>query len=231
MRRVLRPFLALTAFAAATAGPAALHAQKSFEGEVTMSISMPAMGQNLEMTYLVKGSKMRNEMAMMGMQTVSIVDMDAGTMMTIMPMQKAYMKMDMKQMAEQLGGEQPPPKITATGKTETIVGRECEYHTIEQAGQSMEVCVAEGMGYFNANAGRGGMGGGMGLGAHEEIWQEAFKDGYFPLKMIVNSQGMGMEMTVTKIEEKSVPDSAFEMTVPEGYTQMQMPGMGGRGGG
>src|SRR5690606_8355886 len=132
-------------------------------------------------------------------QTTMIMDMDARTMIMLMPMNRAYIRMDLEEMAEELAASDAPT-IKATGRKETIIGRECEYHDIEQAGQKMEVCVTSGMGFLPMPGG-GSMSGAF--AAQVEAYRKAFPNGYFPLRMRMSAQGMNIEMTVTEINEKS----------------------------
>ena len=50
----------------------------------------------------------------------------------------------------------------------------------------------------------------------------------FPMYMVVtvNQPGMGnmnITMEVTELKNEKVADSKFDMTIPEGYTKMEMP--------
>jgi hypothetical protein len=229
--RVIAP-LALTALCT-------MPAAAQFEGVVTWS--MGEKGQ--AMTQTIKGSQVRTDMSGdRGRQGAMIMDASAKTMTMLMTEQKMYMKMDLNKMAEKMDDmdhdDKTPPKLTDTGKSETIAGKTCEvYRFASEAGkpENMEMCVAKGMGYF-----MGGAAGPMGMGrggrrnlaaeiAANPEYTKLYKDGFFPLRVSRLEDGkVKNEMTVTKIDAKSVDASLF--TVPSDYQEMKMPAGMGPGG-
>jgi hypothetical protein len=202
--------------------------------------------QTMETRYAIKGARNRIETQLpkgiphLGpMQTsVTLMDVSSGTMTTLFPHAKTYTTMNWNEMAEEMtkgAGKDSPidfPKITSTGKTETIAGITCENWLF---GDKVEMCVAKGLGYF----GGGGSGGILDklknfamrdkikaqLDANPELAKFA-EGGAFPLKMteIENGQPKTI-MEVTKVERKSLDDSLF--TVPADYKKMEIPGMMG----
>ena len=131
------------------------------------------------------------------------------------------------------------PKVTATGKTETIAGYTC-HHWLFGDQQNTDICMAKGLGYY----GGGGQAGGileklknLGLGdkmkaqiaANPEL-AKFVEGGAFPLKIaqIENGQSKTI-MEVTSIERKSVDESVFN--VPADYKKVEIPGMMGPSGG
>jgi hypothetical protein len=202
-------------------------AQNDFEGSVNMTMSMASM--TFDVQSFAKGGKVRNEMSMMGMQTVSVFDARAGTAITLMPAMKMYSKIDLNALAAE-AAQQSPPKITATGKKETIAGHECENYTVVLESTSLELCVAKDLGFFAGSANM--MGGGRGsanLAGAEKFWRENFKDGFFALRTTVTTDAGAVSTLVTGIEKKSVPDDMFKLEIPADFTEMPMPGR--RGGG
>ncbi len=212
-------------------------AAQAFEGVVTWQ-----MGSKQEtMTQAYKGNMVRTEMGRAGREGVMLIDGGARTMTMVMPNEKMYMVMSLDRPGMQ--GGQPdahdaPPKITATGKTETIAGYTCEvYRYAEEAGkpETMEMCVAKGLGYFMMGAGGGGMMGrgrdpmaGVAGAASNPEYVKLYKDGFFPLRMTRIEGGKSeLMMLATSIEKKSLDANAFK--VPAGYQEMKMPaGMPGR---
>jgi hypothetical protein len=207
-----------------------LPAAAQFEGTVTWQMEKGQMAQ----TY--KGSMVRTEMTgESGRQGVMIMDHAARTMTMLMPEDKMYMVMNLRDMSGR--DDHKPPKLTDMGKTETIAGKSCEvYRYAEEAGkpETRELCVAKGMGFF-----MGGGGGPMGMrrrGQGAEIaaaiaanpeFAKLYKDGFFPLRISRLEDGkVTHEMIVTRIEAKSVEASAF--ATPPDYTEMKMPGGMGR---
>ncbi len=220
MFRALKGTFALLAASSLLAVPAQA---QSFEGVVNYTITS-GKGQTMDMTYMMKGDKIRQVMHTQGQEVAMLMDLGSHTMTMVMPSQQAYMTMDMNHMAQMAPGMQhqssEPPKITATGKTETVAGHKCEHYLVGEE-QNVDICVAKGMGYYMSGNGVRGHGmGDMPSGANLDAWKKVFKDGFFPLKMEMKDQN-GMTMEATSIESKSLPDSLF--APPSGYRQMQMP--------
>ncbi len=224
--RAVAPILTL----AALASP--VRAQQGFEGVVTWNL--PEGKEGKAMTQMYKGSKVRTEMAGEGGATgVMIMDGATRTMTMIMASHKMYMTMDLKKMGEHMAGgahdDDTPPKITDTGKTETIAGHTCQvYRYAEEAGkpETMELCAAKGMGFFMMGSGgpmdgRGPMAG-LSAAAANPTYAKMYKDGFFPLRVSKLEGGKVTNVLVAQsIEQKSVDASVFE--VPAGYTEMKMP--------
>jgi hypothetical protein len=210
----------------------------AFEGVV--AYKMMGSGKAAEMTQMYKGRKTRTEVSDGKQTTAMIMDMTAGTMTVLMPPQKQYMVMDMKKMGRGLsgllGGKKESgstggaamPKITATGRKETIAGHECEYYVMGDKGET-EVCSAKGLGMFMM--GQSPMGGGpASLAALAAMSTnpdavKLFGDGFFPLK-VVNVKGGKSEvvMEATRVEKKTLDAALF--VPPPDYTEMKMPGFG-----
>jgi hypothetical protein len=221
-------------------GVAAVAQAEGFEGIV--AYKMPAKGSAGELTQMYKGTKTRTEVSDGKQTTAMIMDMTAGTMTVLMPPQKQYMVMDMKKMGQGLGGllgmghkdtgstggTAAMPKITATGRKETIAGHECEYYVMGDKGET-EICSAKGLGMFMM--GQSPMGGGVAALAALAAMStnpdavKLFADGFFPLK-VVNVKGGKNEvvMEATRVEKKTLDASLF--VPPPDYKEMKMPGLG-----
>jgi len=170
--------------------------------------------------------------------------MTTGVMTVLMPQQKMYMVMDMRKTGQALAGlpfgrgkkdtgaragaPAAMPRITATGRKETIAGHECEYYVMGEKGDA-EVCSAKGLGMFMM--GQSPMGGGSSsmaalaaLGTNSDA-VKLFSDGFFPLKM-VHTEGGKREvvMEATRVEKKTLDASLF--VPPPDYKEMKMPGFG-----
>jgi hypothetical protein len=229
----------------ACAAPLALAQPAGFEGIVAYKMS--GKGGGAEMTQMYKGMKSRTEVSgASGQSSAMIMDMSTGVMTVLMPQQKMYMVMDMRKAGQGLAGlpfgrgkkdtgahgGAPPamPKITATGRKETIAGHECEYYVMGDKGD-MEVCSAKGLGMFMM--GQSPMGGGMGsmaalaaLATNSDAFK-LFSDGFFPLKMVKNEGGKKeVVMEATRLEKKSLDASLF--APPPDYKEMKMPSFGQR---
>ncbi len=219
----IHTLVGLTGIVAGTAAPLAA---QGFEGVVTWQVS----GDNGTMTQMYKGSLVRMEMNQAGREGVMLMDHTGGTVTMLMPQQKVYMKMDLKGMPGMSGNDDhAQPKLTATGKSETIAGRTCEvYRYAEAAGkpETMELCVAKGMGFFMM--GHSPMGGGGPLGNLAKVgsnpeYAKLYKDGFFPLRMSSLEGGTAKPMLLAKaIEAKSLDAGLF--VVPAGFMEMKMGG-------
>lgn len=229
-----------TASAVTSAVKNAVTGGGNFEGVIAMQMK-GREDKVMNMTYYVKGERARVEMQTgepMG-SGVMLWDMPNGKMTMLIPAQKMYITMDVKRMGEDIKAARGKddethdvkfPKLTATGKTETIAGHTCEHYLMGDK-QEVDMCVAKGLGYF----GMGNQAGGMGMlknlvfspkllaeaAAHPE-WVKFLEGGAFPLKLTVTENGKpGMTMEATKIEQKKLDDSLF--TVPPDYREQKMP--------
>jgi Domain of unknown function (DUF4412) len=217
-----------------------LAAQQAFEGVVEYDMTTGS-NQVVHTIYYQKGMHVRTEMNMGGQTAAMIMDGTTGTMTTIMPSQRMYMTMNLRELAagmqQQARDTAHPPKITATGRHETIAGHDCEHilMTTEGRNSQMDVCVARGMGYYMSN----GLGGARGRRAAEDFWsvyatdpryaefRRQFANGFFPLKIEGrDDQGhVSMTMVATKIDRRALSDDLFKP--PADYKEMKMPSMPG----
>ena len=215
-----------------------------FEGTIAVKIETENQTEG-EMTYFLKGRRTRIETKFGDTpegQAVVLYDLDGQKIISLIPSRKMYITMDLKQTAEDLkeaakemkrrkGDEQEKwPKLTETGKQETIAGHTCQ-HWLMGDKQEIDMCVAKGLGYFGMG---GGSGGGLGAlkdlafspkllaeaSAHPE-WVKFLEGGAFPLKITATENGrVTMNMEATKIEKKSLDDSLF--AVPADYKELNM---------
>jgi hypothetical protein len=229
----------------AASSPAASPSAGDFEGTIAMKMETENQ-TGMEMTYFLKGKNTRIETKLPNRPEGSAVmlwDLEAGKIRTLMPAQKMYMTMDMKAAAEDMkqvkksqGREDEEfPKLTSTGKQETIAGYTCE-HWLMGDNQDLDMCVAKGLGYF----GMGGQSGGglaslknlafspkmlAAAAAHPE-WVKLLNGGAFPLKLTAMQDGkVKMTMEATRIEKKALDDSLF--VIPADYKEFSMPNIPG----
>ena len=207
---------------------------QSFEGAVTMRLSAsggdPA-GQEIE--YLLRDGKARINMNARG-RNVSMIAVPADKKMyMLMDAQNMYIEMSTDpadnprlQAATDAAAKKMEtagaPKITRTGKKETIAGYECEHVLIETDTESFDACNTKAFGSFvNAMGAMGGMGRGGRGGASTPAWQKSLAEiGAFPLKITRKDGGVALE--VTKVEKRAVPEAQF--VIPSNYSKMNMPG-------
>lgn len=218
--------------AAALVAVAPAAAQSAFEGVVKYRLTTE--GRSVDVTYMMKGDRARSEMQMDGMAVAMLMDASATTMTTLMPSEKMYMTMDLTRMRQRAQtSDTAEQQFTATGRTETIAGHECE-HYLTGTGQNTDMCVATGLGYYLGGGGAGRRGPGSGGGSYgvprpgdprRAAFRARFPNGFFPLRLTVTEGGkVTTDMLVTSVEQRTLADDLF--TVPAGFTQMSMPGMG-----
>lgn len=201
-------------------------AQKEIkEGVMTMKMVMStdneqakaafAMIGDIAVTTYFKGQKSRSEQnnQMTGSQT-SIIDKKSNTSLVLMenPMLgKKYMKQDLNKSDTELENV----SVKANGETKTILNYTCKGYDIvtEQNGQElkMKMYVTD---KILAQEQYGAMLGGKLKG--------------FPMYMVItmNQPGMGdmnITMEVTELKSEKVDDAKFDMTIPEGYSKLEMP--------
>ncbi|MDI1320656.1 MAG: DUF4412 domain-containing protein [bacterium] len=206
-------------------------AADSFEGKVTLAMTS-GKGRAQDMTYSMKGQKIRMDMKAEGHEMSSIMDLAKLEMLMLMPEQKMYMVMPIKKPVEQAMEKQgaSTAEVEVTGKTDTILGYKCSQILVKDKDTVTEMWVAEGLGMFMGMGSGGGGGGPFGGGRKPAAakWEEALKGkGGFPLRVISHDL-KGKEtfkMEATKIEPGVRPDSDF--VPPAGYQKFQMPDLGG----
>jgi hypothetical protein len=197
-------------------------AQGDFEGVIAYDVSMA--GMQMQITQMVKGKLIRQEMQGPMGQMVNLTDTESMVMTTLMPAQKMYMRMDLKAMADQMAaqsGMQTPPQpkpedFKPTGQKETIAGHACEHYSYAQDDINLDICIAQGLGFVPMMS--AGMNQGAAAQADIAEWKKRFPNGFLPLGMNVTAQGQTMTMRATNIEKKSIADDLFK--VPAGYTAM-----------
>jgi len=194
-----------------------------FEGVITMKWSGAEFFDGVQMVYYVKKNRMRTETSFADdpdMQDVLIEDASAATVTHVWPKDKMYMTMDLKEVAAGGPGKgRTFPKLTQTGKSETIAGYACEHYVMDDE-QNVDICVAKGLGYF--------VGGGIAMtdmifsedlkteAAGNPVWVKFLDGGAFPLKLTRVEHGKATVVAqVTSIEPRKLDDSLF--VVPPDY--------------
>jgi hypothetical protein len=193
----------------------------------------------MEMKYFIKGPRSRIETNLSrGSQQMGamLMDFSSGTYTMLMPQAKTYMTMSLGGAGDRMMGEAGDaklPRITSTGKTETIAGYACEHWLIGDD-QKTDICFAKGLGYFGAGGQLDNV-----LGRLKDLpFREKMKaqleanpefarfveGGAFPLKISQIEGGQAKTiMEVTNVERKSLDESLF--AVPADYKKMEIPGM------
>ncbi|MGE0439842.1 MAG: DUF4412 domain-containing protein [Gemmatimonadales bacterium] len=207
--------------------PGLLSAQR-FEGRITARTYANGKPAG-EMTMSYLGSKTRID-SKAGADGYMLVDPVAGNWTMVMTRQKMYMKLDVAGMAaaaEDKGAKGVPPKITATGRTETVAGVSCEHYLIEHEGEQMDMCVAKGLGFgmfgspnMPGNGRRPSAGIDVPL-EYRELMAK-YRDGFQPLKVErVKGDKRDLVFEVTEIDRKA--PAAEDMKVPANFNEFKMP--------
>jgi hypothetical protein len=216
-------------------------AQGTFEGVATFT--MTGAGRDGVVRYYQLGNRFRQEFEAGGMTGASILDGATGDMIMLIPQQKAYMLMNLRdlsgpmaEMARGMGGagagnmpDFTRLTVTPTGRSETVAGIACEHYLFENAGQGenarMDFCGAPGMGFLGSPDMPAGMipsTVAMLKSTNPELARLAER-GFFPLKMVITTRGRDMTIEATSVDRTRPDASLFE--APAGYTRMEMPAM------
>lgn len=213
----MRSLIWTAAMAVIGFGPSSARAQDAFEGVVTFRMNAGPQGAQ-DVRYSVKGDQVRTDMSTGGMNAFMIYNTATRTMDFVMPERQMYMESSVPKPPAAAEAAPGPSKVTWTGQKETIAGHACEHATVQDSkGQTVDVCLAKGMGTFMQ------MGGGMGGRASAPGWEGEIGQ-MFPLKV---TRAGTVELEVTSIDRKTLDPSVF--TIPAGFNKMSMPGRGGSG--
>ena len=219
MKLITRLFLA-----SALLAPVALLGA-AFEGKITMKMT-PGRGEPQEMSYNIKGDKMRIEIATKkGGMGGMIMDGEKKEMIMMMDDQKMYMTMAIPDVAAEAAGKKGEDvKFEKTNETEKILGYTAtKYIATQKDGTKTEMWLAEGLGKFMSASPGNPM---TGRRAAPPEWERALAGKeLFPLRVVGKDKGekQTFQMDVIAIDKKSLPDSMF--TPPASYQKFDMGGM------
>lgn len=201
---------------------AAHAASSSFEGRINL---LQTEGKTtVPVSYLFKGAHMRIEMTEGKEQLAVIINLEKRETIMIMAEEKMYMVTKFDTAPEVADASSTPVK---TGRTEKILGHECEEYTVTEKKTVTEYWAAKGLGVF-----RGMKEGGPGSSNAPSAWEiEAEKNGLFPLRIVErNSKGKELSRTeATLIEPGKLDDSLF--VPPKDFQKFEMPSFGNMLGG
>ena len=198
-------------------------AAEPFQGKITMRIT--SNGKSQDMVYAVKGSHMRVEMAMDGKTMSSIMDFKKQEMLMLMPEQKMYMVVALRDAAEKVAAAAADTTLEKTSESEMILGYQANKYLVKSKDQKepIEIWATEGLGHFANPSDIGPMGGKRKPAAWET---ELRSKGFFPLRTITKGRkGREDRMEVVNLEKVALADSLF--APPADYKRFEMPGLGG----
>ncbi len=235
------------ATSAGSASAASLAFLSGFEGEIDGFIkdSSKPNPQPVPIAVFVKSGKMKAAIpeavmkhgggaSPLGDEGYVIFDSTAKKLTAVSDAKKTAILIDLNNSGKSLSGMSPPgagghggapsgtpPKVTKTGKTDTVAGYPCEYWDITSDHKQGTVCMGkDGPSWFSMPT--------TGVPT-EHAWALELMDGkHFPLRFI----GYGKDGTteenrveVTKIDKKALPDTEFQ--VPAGYKTIDLEKMFG----
>lgn len=184
-------------------------AAQDFEGVIHYEVSnMEYGGGKEEMPYMVKGSKARMEFGQGQEKGAMIFMPEESKMVVLVENMKGYMTMDLDDEDEM--EEYSDTEVSKTGETKEIAGRQCEVWRTHSSENTIETCMAKGMGNFVTPKNP------MGQDNTPDWVKEFMDEGAMPLEVIEVTEGdRKLQMKAVKIEEKSLSSDLFE--IPEGY--------------
>lgn len=187
--------------------PLTLQAQ-SFQGIIEFTITTDQ--GTMPMTYMTKGENVRVEMeGRPGMKAAFLIDAKENKSVMLMEQMKMYMEVSAPPAAD---SGKPKPQITKTGKTQKILGYDCQQFLIKDGEMQSEVWVTKELGTFQmfrmASRERNN---------NAEAWQKMVgSEGGFPLLAITKEGDTQIsKMAATKVEKKSLSDDLFK--IPDGF--------------
>ncbi len=185
-----------------------------FEGTITMKVHSAAKDDS--MTVSTKADKMRFDVGGKYM----LFDSKTNVVTMVDDSTKTFMVIDSKSASAPQANTSPDSAaIDKTGKHETIAGIDCEnWIAKDPSGKRSEVCIAQGIAFFDVGSMKGQKSGG---GLAKELREKKL----FPMRDVEYDEG-GKEisrMEVTNVEKKSIDDAKLD--VPKDYNKISLPGM------
>lgn len=189
---------------------------QNFEGVIHYQFDKMEQQNMGDIEYMIKNDKIRMQFGMGAQSGAMLYDSNDTKMTFIMDKMKSYMSMDMDKMSKESNYDSKWDKseVEKTGQTKEIAGYPCEIWKISnEKGENLTMCMADGLGTFMTP------GNPMARKQAPDWAKEIVAEGFMPLEVIEESGGSEtVQMRATKIEEKSLSDSLFE--IPEGYRDM-----------
>ena len=203
--------IAFVCVAVAVLGLSSLLRAQTFEGVVEYSVTTER--GTMPMKYMKKGDNVRVEMeGPQGMKATILINEKDNKSVMLMDQMKMYMKMPTPPMGDSTA---PKPEITKTGKSQKLLGYDCQQYIVKEGNQATEVWITKDLGPFQMFR----MGGPRGQ-SNAEAWQKAIgNEGGFPLLATTKEGDEQLsKMEATKVEKTSLDDALFK--IPDDYKPM-----------
>ena len=197
-------------------------AAKTFEGLIDMTMKDGRDGHTI--TYATKEGHLRMSMAAGDMgEFATLIDMEAGRMVSLIPQMNAYMVIPFDKAVEATTSDTQEGTFKKTGESTEILGYDCDQYLYEDKNGVVEIWATEELGQFVAMPKGNPMQGGK--KNKPAGWETALPDNFFPMRLVGrNKRGKEtMQMEVTRVQPKSLDDAMFE--IPAGYKEFNMGAM------
>lgn len=190
---------------------------EGFEGEITLETRTAGAAAAETLKLGVKGDKLRFDVPSSA-GGFALYDSTKHEVLFVAPAQKSYFRPDFQAPAAAPNTDPGQASAAKTGARSKVAGVECEeWKVSDPSGARSEVCIAEGLAYFDPASLRGGPADSSAIGRQ-------FRDKRsFPLRSVEYAAD-GKERSrseVTRIERKALAAEGF--AVPSEYTLVAMP--------
>jgi hypothetical protein len=190
----------------------------SFEGSITMQTAL-AGGPPQQMVVKAKGDKLRFDVVGAGGPTHAVYDPTVGKVMFFIDPDRKYVDLDFSPPTMAPNTDPGSSAIVRSGTHRKVAGYDCEQVSVtDAAGKRTEVCIAQGIAYFDVNGLR------PGVQKDESPMAREFRlHRSFPLESVeYAADGKELShMKVTKIEREKLEDAQF--AIPKEYDKIELP--------
>lgn len=184
---------------------------QNFEGIIHYEIPTQQNESFTDMSYMIKGNKSRMEFNKSGQKGAMLYFPEESKMVVLIDAQKAFISMDAADNKDM--NDYSDVEAVKTGDTKTIAGKQCEVWKIDSKDNTVEACMAKGMGTFMMPKNP------MGGDSTPQWAKELMDEGAMPLEVIeIEGGNRALMMRAKKIEEKSLSDDLY--VIPDGYRDM-----------
>jgi hypothetical protein len=191
----------------------------SFEGEITMRTTQGHVGAH-DLIVETKNGRLRFDASGAGGKPVhAVFDPAENRVVVYVDSEQSYFQLDFAQADATPSTDPASATAEKTGAKKTVAGYGCEvWKVTDGKGKRSEVCIAQGIAFFDVNMLRTG-----GAGPESSLARQFRESKSFPLESVdYDSAGRELARTeVTKIQKKEVADTRFE--IPAGYTRVERP--------
>jgi Domain of unknown function (DUF4412) len=190
----------------------------SFEGTITMQTTLAGSSAQ-QMVVQTKGDKLRFDTICAGGPTHAVYDPASSKVQFFIDPDKKYVDLDFSLPSAAPNTDPGSSAIVRSGAHKKVAGYDCEQVSVtDAAGKRSDVCIAQGIAYFDVNGLRPGV-----QRAESAMAREFRLHKSFPLESVeFGPDGKEVSrMLVTKIVSEKLEDELF--SVPSDYTKIDLP--------